>query len=341
MAADAGTRTLISQAQLRRGRGKVIYWTLLTVVVLVFTLVFLGPLYWMVTGALKSGQEIAQTPPTLFPKDPQLQNYADAWNHLDLAKLLFNTFYYAAGAVFFQLVFDTAAAYALSKLRPVFGNVILGLMLATLMIPAMVLIVPQYVTVIDLPIVHISLLDSPFAIWLPLVANAFNIFLLKRFFDSIPEDLIAAAQVDGASPLRTLWSIILPMSADPRRGVDLRGDRGLEGLPLAEAGHAVAGDPHGQRRHLLLRRRHADERGDRRLGHRRDPDGDHLPAVPAQHHVGPDQRQPQGVRDRPHRGGVALSLEISAEISARRAGSTKTMQKAGPSVHNRQWSVVA
>jgi multiple sugar transport system permease protein len=114
--------------------------------------------------------------------------------------------------VFFQLVFDTAAAYALSKLRPAFGNVILGLMLATLMIPAMVLIVPQYVTAIDLPIVHISLLDSPFAIWLPLIANAFNIFLLKRFFDSIPEDLIAAAMVDGASPLRTLWSIILPMS---------------------------------------------------------------------------------------------------------------------------------
>jgi len=75
-----------------------------------------------------------------------------------------------------------------------------------------VLIVPQYVTVIDLPIIHVNLLDSPFAIWLPLVANAFNIFLLKRFFDSIPEDLMAAAQVDGASPLRTLWSIILPMS---------------------------------------------------------------------------------------------------------------------------------
>ena len=85
-------------------------------------------------------------------------------------------------------------------------------MLATLMIPAMVLIIPQYVTVIDLPILHINLLDSPFAIWLPAVANAFNIFLLKRFFDSIPEDLMAAAIMDGASPLRTLWSIILPMS---------------------------------------------------------------------------------------------------------------------------------
>jgi multiple sugar transport system permease protein len=206
------TRTLISQAQLRRGRGRFLYWAVLTVVVAGCTLVFLGPLYWMVTGALKSGQEIAQTPPTLFPKDPQLQNYADAWNNLDLAKLMFNTFYYAAGAVFFQLVFDTAAAYALSKLRPVFGTVILALMLATLMIPAMVLIVPQYVTAIDLPIVHINLLDSPWAIWLPLIANAFSIFLLKRFFDSIPEDLIAAAQVDGASPVRTLWSIVLPMS---------------------------------------------------------------------------------------------------------------------------------
>jgi multiple sugar transport system permease protein len=205
-------RTLISDAQIGRGRGKILYWTVLATVVVFFTAVFIGPLYWMVTGALKSGQEIAQTPPTLFPEHPQPSNYSDAWNDLNLGKLMFNTFYYAAGAVVFQLIFDTAAAYALSKLRPIFGNVVLGLMLATLMIPAMVLIVPQYVTAIDLPFVHVSLLDSPWAVWLPLIANAFNIFLLKRFFDSIPEDLMAAAMVDGASPLRTLWSIILPMS---------------------------------------------------------------------------------------------------------------------------------
>jgi multiple sugar transport system permease protein len=209
---DIGPRTLISHTQLTRGRGPLIYWTLLIVVLILFTLVFIGPLYWMVTGALKSGQEIAQTPPTLFPQDPDPQNYADAWNNLNLGKLLFNTFYYAIGALLFQLVLDTAAAYALSKLRPMFGNVILGMMLATLMIPAMVLIVPQYLTAIDLPILHISLLDSPFAIWLPAVANAFNIFLLKRFFDSIPQDLMHAAVVDGAGPLRILWSIVLPIS---------------------------------------------------------------------------------------------------------------------------------
>jgi multiple sugar transport system permease protein len=112
----------------------------------------------------------------------------------------------------FQLVLDTAAAYALSKLRPILGNVILGMMLATLMIPAMVLIIPQYLIAIDVPFLHISLLDSPLAIWLPAVANAFNIFLLKRFFDSIPQDLMHAAVIDGAGPLRILWSIILPIS---------------------------------------------------------------------------------------------------------------------------------
>ncbi|GAA1395977.1 carbohydrate ABC transporter permease [Catellatospora coxensis] len=212
MAQQSETRSLVSFAQLQRGRGKVIYWTLLTVVLILFTLVFIGPLYWMVTGALKSSPELAQTPPTLWPADPQPENYSEAWNRLDLAKLLFNTFYYAIGALVFQLVLDTAAAYALSKLRPKLGNLILGLMLATLMIPAMVLIIPQYVTVIDLPILNISLIDSPFSIWLPAVANAFNIFLLKRFFDSIPEDLMSAATMDGAGPMRTLWSIVLPIS---------------------------------------------------------------------------------------------------------------------------------
>jgi multiple sugar transport system permease protein len=80
------------------------------------------------------------------------------------------------------------------------------------MIPSAVLIVPQYMTVLNLPVLHFNLIGTPWAIWLPTVANGFNIFLLKRFFDSIPEDLMHAAAIDGAGPLRTLWSIVLPMS---------------------------------------------------------------------------------------------------------------------------------
>lgn len=147
-----------------------------------------------------------------MPKSFTPGNYSHAWEVMDLSTLLLNTLYYAFGALAFQLVLDVAAAYSLSRLRPVFGKAILGMMLATLMIPATVLVVPQYLTVLDVPLVQRNLLNSPWAIWLPSVTNAFNIFLLKRFFDSIPQELLDAAAMDGASPMRVLWSIVLPIS---------------------------------------------------------------------------------------------------------------------------------
>ncbi|MFE6360323.1 carbohydrate ABC transporter permease [Streptomyces sp. NPDC057806] len=206
------TRTLISPAQLARPRGKAVYWTVFTVVVGGFTLVFLGPLYWLISSGFKNTQEVIQTPPTLVPDSFEPANYQQAWDVMDLAGLLGNTLYYAFGALAFQLVLDVAAAYSLSKLRPMFGKAILGMMLATLMIPATVLVVPQYLTVLDVPIVERNLLNTPWVIWLPSVTNAFNIFLLKRFFDSIPKELLDAASMDGAGPMRTLWSIVLPIS---------------------------------------------------------------------------------------------------------------------------------
>src|SRR6202167_3126391 len=206
------TRTLISQVQLNRRSGKIAYRVVLTLVIVGFTLVFIGPLYFLFTDGLKSTQEAIATPPTLYPHALHPSNYVQAWSRLDVGRMLWNSFYYAAGALAFQLVFDVTAAYSLSKLRPVFGNVVLFLMLATLMIPATVLVVPQYVTIVNLPLVHWHLVGTPEAIWLPSVANAFNIFLLKRFFDSIPTDYIDAASVDGASRLMILWKIVLPIS---------------------------------------------------------------------------------------------------------------------------------
>jgi multiple sugar transport system permease protein len=205
-------RTLISRATLSRRRARITYRIVLTLVIVVFTLAFIGPLYFLFSDGLKSTQEVIATPPTLYPHQPHLSTYVSSWNLLDVLRMLWNTVYYAVGALAFQLVFDVAAAYSLSKLRPALGNVVLFLMLATLMIPTTVLVVPQYVTVIDMPIFHWNLVGTPEAIWLPSVANAFNIFLLKRFFDSIPTDYIDAAQVDGASRLLILWKIVLPMS---------------------------------------------------------------------------------------------------------------------------------
>jgi multiple sugar transport system permease protein len=205
-------RTLVSPLSLRTPMGRLIYWTTLVVVVVGFTLAFVFPLYWMVTGALKSPEELAQIPPSFFPKHYDFGVYKDAWEQLQLGVFLKNTILYAGGAWLFTLAVDVTAAYALSKLRPFFGKVILGAMLATLMIPPMVLLLPTYLVAKDLPIFHASLLNTPWAIWLPAAANGFFVFLLKRFFDSIPRELLEAAEIDGASPLRILWSIVLPVS---------------------------------------------------------------------------------------------------------------------------------
>lgn len=204
---SSSTRTLVSPAVLARPRGRAVYWTVFTGVVVLFALAFLFPVYWMATGAMKSPDEVARTPPTLVPDNWSTAGYTDAWELMQLPVHLWNTVVQAAGAWLFQLVFCTAAAYALSKLRPAFGKLVLGGILATLMVPAQALVVPKYLTVADL-----GLLNDPLAIWLPAVANAFNLYLLKRFFDQLPTDVLEAAEMDGAGKLRTLWSIVLPMS---------------------------------------------------------------------------------------------------------------------------------
>ncbi|GGV82258.1 sugar ABC transporter permease [Streptomyces griseoloalbus] len=201
------TRTLVSPAVLARPRGRAAYWTVFTGIVVLFALAFLFPVYWMASGAMKSPDEVARTPPTLVPESWSTSGYTDAWELMRLPTHLWNTVVQAAGAWLFQLVFCTAAAYALSRLRPAFGKLILGGILATLMVPAQALVVPKYLTVADL-----GLLNDPLAIWLPAVANAFNLYLLKRFFDQLPRDVLEAAEMDGAGKLRTLWSIVLPMS---------------------------------------------------------------------------------------------------------------------------------
>jgi len=201
----AGPRTLISAADLRRHR--VAYVVVLGLTLLVFSLVFLFPLYWMVTGAVKSPAEFAQSVPTWIPRTWHPENYATAWTNMRIARYFGNTVQYALGGWLVCLAVDVLAAYALSKMRPVLGRLVLGAMLAGLMLPAAALLVPTYLTVTDL-----HLLNTPWALWLPAAANAFNVYVLKRFFDQIPDDLLDAAAIDGAGRLRTLWSVMLPLS---------------------------------------------------------------------------------------------------------------------------------
>ena len=110
-------------------------------------------------------------------------------------------------------------------------------MLATLFVPAVVLLVPLYLTILHPPLIGTSLINTFWAVWLPAGASAFNVLLVTRFFDNLPREIFEAARTDGAGTFRLFWSIVLPMSqSDPRSGVDPRDQRGVGRLPVAEPG---------------------------------------------------------------------------------------------------------
>jgi multiple sugar transport system permease protein len=123
-----------------------------------------------------------------------------------------NTFYVAGGTMVGQLLVSSMAAYSISRLKPVGKRIILILVMATMAVPMMAYLIPLYITITNLPIIHVSLLNTYWGLWLPYAGSAFNILVLKNSFDQIPNDIYDAAAVDGASPLRTFTAITLPLA---------------------------------------------------------------------------------------------------------------------------------
>jgi multiple sugar transport system permease protein len=208
---DSSERTLVSPLMLKRPAGRVIYWTVFALL-LVSTLITFGPLYWMFSSALKSSIEIFQNPPTFWPLHPAWNNYASAWNVLQYPLYFGNTLILAVGAVVLQLLVSATAAFALSKLRPAGKGIIQFVFFSTLMVPPVVYLIPQFVNISDLPLIHVSLINNWAGVWLPEAASALNILILKSFFDTIPTELTDAARLDGANGWQIFSRIILPLS---------------------------------------------------------------------------------------------------------------------------------
>ena len=205
-------RALISAAD---WRGRRFRWSMSAVhaATLIFLLIVgLGPLLWMLKSSITPTQDTLRTPMALFPHGLDIANFGTAWSRTHIDRYLLNTVYIAFGSWVIQIVVATTAGYALSILRPRFRRVMLGLVIATLFVPPIVLLVPLYLTIVDMPIVHVRLIDSFWGVWLPAGASAVNIVLMTRFFDSLPREIFEAAKVDGAGPFRLFWSVVLPMS---------------------------------------------------------------------------------------------------------------------------------
>jgi multiple sugar transport system permease protein len=210
--APSGQRGIVSEADRRSPK---IRWTLriINIVTLIaLVIVGLGPILWLAKSAITPTQDTLRTPMALWPHGFDLGYFAKAWSQTHIDRYFLNTVWIAIGSWVVQIVVATTGGYALSILRPRFARILTALVLATLFIPSIVLLVPLYLTIVDMPVVHIKMINTFWAVWLPAGANAFNVLLMKRFFDNLPREIFEAAAVEGAGPFRMFWSILLPLS---------------------------------------------------------------------------------------------------------------------------------
>jgi multiple sugar transport system permease protein len=175
-------------------------------------LIGLGPIVWLAKGAITPTIDTLRNPLALFPHGAAWSNLTEAWSQVHVGRYFWNTVVLALGSWLCQIVVATTGAFVLSVLRPAWGKFIYWLLLGTLFVPAIVLVVPLYIEIVHPPLIKHSFVESYWAIWLPAGASAFNVVLMKRFFDNLPRELFEAAKIDGAGPVRLFFSIVLPLS---------------------------------------------------------------------------------------------------------------------------------
>jgi multiple sugar transport system permease protein len=207
----AGSRSLersnVSDADLSRRGTRAGYRTVIALVIAALFIACAGPLLWLAKSAISSAQDILREPFGYWPSGMQWDNIPDAWNQIRIGQFTLNSLAITSGEVIVALFAAVTLGYVLAILRPRYGSVLNALIMATLFIPGVISLIPLYLTVIDL-----HLLDSYWAVWLPNGVSAFNVLIMKQYFESIPNEIFEAARVDGAGPTRILWSIVLPMS---------------------------------------------------------------------------------------------------------------------------------
>jgi ABC-type glycerol-3-phosphate transport system permease component len=176
---------------------------------IMLTISFIFPFFWMATSALKNDDQVFTVPPVWIPSPAFPENFVNAWNIQDFNQFTINTvFKYALPATIGTVLSSAVVAYGFARINWPGRNLLFGLCLATLMIPSQVRLIPLFVIFKELGWLGTYLpLSVP-----PFFGNAFYIFLLRQFFMTIPNELSDAARVDGANEFVILWRIILPLA---------------------------------------------------------------------------------------------------------------------------------
>jgi multiple sugar transport system permease protein len=169
--------------------------------------IMLVPLAWMVIVSLETSAEAQSFPPVVFPSGLHFHNYVTTWNTEPFGDFFLNSAIYSLTTVAGNLLFCSLAAYAFARLRFFGRDVLFVVLLATLMVPFQVLLIPTFLIV-----KHLGLVDSVGGLIMPNLCSAFGIFMLRQFFRTLPIELEEAARIDGTSRLGILFKIVLPLS---------------------------------------------------------------------------------------------------------------------------------
>ena len=193
-----------SAAVLRRTVGN----ALLYVVLCLVAVITIFPFAWIFFTSLKGPTDpIYSVPPQLVPQAPTLDNYVRVWSLLPVGNFYLNSIIATVSVVILDTLICALAAYPLAKMRFRGRNAIFYALLATLIVPPVLTSIPSFILAIQVFQYH----DKLTSVIFPLLANVFNIFLLRQAFKGVPDDLMDAARMDGASELRIWWSIMMPI----------------------------------------------------------------------------------------------------------------------------------
>lgn len=187
--------------------------TLIYALLAAATALAVAPFAWMLLTALKSQPEVTRWPPSLWPEDPTLANFRAALGTANFPRLLLNSTLIATFAAIANVLLDSMAAFAFARLSFPGRDALFALVLGTMMLPAVVTIIPLFLIVKSLPSPSAGgWLNTYLGIAMPGAASAFGIFLFRQYFATIPRELDEAAMMDGAGPWWIYWHIALPLA---------------------------------------------------------------------------------------------------------------------------------
>jgi len=191
------------------------------VVLIVGAVAMLLPFVWMVSTSLKPPDQLFTVPPTWIPRPLQFDTYAKAMSAGNFGRYAFNSLLLAVANMLTNVMLSAFAGYAFARLKFAGRGVLFVLVLATLMVPYQVTIIPLFVIVRHIPLFGgndvlgqggIGWINSYWGLIVPGAVGAFGIFMLRQFFQTLPVELEDAARIDGAGELRIFWQIMLPLA---------------------------------------------------------------------------------------------------------------------------------